>query len=268
MSETTAPQRKRPTRRLWAALGLILLLAALCASLAGNFLTYKQAIREYKEMKQVRLDPMGLHDSRFPAEVPADAGSDDPLVVFFGDSRAQGWWPPPAVKGWRFANRGIYGQSTAQIAARLDAQVLPLKPRVIVIQAGINDLTAIGVFPEKRDEIVDHCKRNLRDIISRAHAAGATVIVTAIFPVGPVPLMKRPLWSSRIPDAVQEVNADLQSINDPDVILLDTFDLLQDQGSLRRVYALDTLHLNSKGYAVLNERLRQILSSSEIPKPR
>lgn len=211
-------------------------------------------------MKRVRLDPMGLRHDRFPPELPARGGPDDPLLVFLGDSRAQAWWPPPQVKGWRFVNRGIYGQTTAEIAGRLSAQVLPLRPRVVVLQAGINDLTSIAVLPEQRDEIVENCKRNLHDIADRVRASGATVIITTIFPVGPVPLLKRPLWSGKIGDAVQEVNADLKSIHERGVVILDAFDLLQEHGRLRGGYATDTLHLTPRAYEALNQRLSQILS--------
>jgi len=119
-----------------------------------------------------------------------------------------------------------------------------------------------------RDQIVSDCKRNLRDIISRSRVAGATVIVTTIFPVGPVPLIKRPLWSSQIPDAVREVNRDLLSMHEPGVIVFDTFELLQDGGNRRSNYAADTLHLNAEGYAVLNERLRKQLNTLEPTTPR
>ena len=256
--ETPVP----PDRRRWRITLVIVLLTLLIASLAANVAFYSLSKSEYREMKLVRLDPLGLNGAAFPPDLPADTSTGAPLAVFFGDSRAQGWWPPPPqVPGWRFANRGIYGQTTEQAKARYDAQVAPLKPRVVVLQCGINDLTAIGVLPGQRDAIVSDCKRNLRAIIDRATGSGTTVIVTTIFPTSAVPIARRPIWSNLIPAAVREVNADLRSISNPRVILFDAYELLQDADQTRKQYAHDTLHLNPEGYRVLNEQLVKLLDS-------
>lgn len=95
-------------------------------------------------MNQVRLDPYGLKLPGF--KDPPTADLTKPLVVFFGDSRAQ-QWPAPASNRFRFLNRGIGGQTTEQVRGRFDEHVKPLKPRVVIIEAGVNDLKAIALFP-------------------------------------------------------------------------------------------------------------------------
>jgi lysophospholipase L1-like esterase len=179
-------------------------------------------------------------------------------VLFFGDSRARDW-TAPNVPGYRFVNRGIGGQTTEQVRGRFDAHVAPLSPWIVVLQAGINDLKAIPLLPARRDQIVADCKANLRNIVSRARSAGATVIVTTIFPPGEVSLERRPIWSSDVGKSVEEVNADLRTLAGEGVVILDAWKLLEANGRLRDGLGIDTLHLNSKGYDVLNGELEKMI---------
>ena len=40
---------------------------------------------------------------------------------------------------------------------RLDRDVISLRPRMVLIQEGINDLKGIGLFTREEDAIVDEC---------------------------------------------------------------------------------------------------------------
>ena len=190
------------------------------------------------------------------------------MAVFFGDSRAR-FWPDPHVDGLRFKNRGISGETTVQIVGRFEAHITRLAPRIVILQAGVNDLKEIPLFPHRRNEIVGDCKANLRHIIARSRELGATVIVTTIFPPGEVPLERRPVWSPDIEKAVEEVNADLRSLASDRIILLDSWKLLEDKGRLHNGYGLDTLHLTSAGYGVLEKELEKVLAAlpAEILAP-
>lgn len=154
---TTSPSKPGSTKRNRPrlAVGLTAILLVLCAAIASlilNRLLYREADVYYREVAMVRLDPYGLKQPIFPA----DAGSADPsapVVEFFGDSRALDW-PALPLTNMRFVNRGIWGQTTEQIRGRFDAHVIALHPSVLVLQAGVNDLKAIAIFPDRRDEIV------------------------------------------------------------------------------------------------------------------
>jgi lysophospholipase L1-like esterase len=258
------PRRRRRVLRR-SILGALLL--AFAVSLGANVLLYRRADLNYRLLSQAQLDPLGLKHPDFPPDVSSDATRNLPVAMFLGDSRARDW-PAPQVPGYRFITRGVGGQTTAQIRERFDAHVKPLSPRVVVLQAGINDLKAIGVLPHRRDEIVADCKVNLRDLVRRARAGGATVVVTTIFPPGAVPLERRTVWSPQIEPAVEEVNADLRTLGGGNgIVVLDAWALLQDHGRLRDEDALDTLHLNSRGYAVLNAELERILRGIARPEP-
>jgi lysophospholipase L1-like esterase len=235
----------------------------LVTSLVGNVLLFRLAIANYREVSQVRLDPYGLKLPAFQ-DSPAPRPSDRPLVVLFGDSRAEQWQPPDSSR-FRFLNRGIGGQTTEQVRGRVEAQVVPLKPQVMILQAGINDLKAIALFPNRREQIVADCKANLRDVVRRATDGGAVVIVATIFPTGPVSAVRQLQWSPEIEKAVEEVNADLRSLQSTRVFVLDAFAILQRDGRMPAEYSVDTLHLNEKAYAKLNVELSRLLDTVPVP---
>jgi lysophospholipase L1-like esterase len=64
-------------------------------------------------------------------------------VVFMGDSITEGWHFKGAdgfFNGKPYINRGISGQTTPQMVLRMHQDVIALKPRVVVILAGTNDI--------------------------------------------------------------------------------------------------------------------------------
>lgn len=249
--ETLSAESTRPRRRLMRSAIVVLIAVVLLASVLLNALLFRQADRMYRELKEVRLDPVGLKYSAFP---PDTGDSSSLVVLFFGDSRAQ-QWPAPPMSGFRFINRGIFGQTTAQIRGRLHEHVTAFSPRVVIIQGGTNDLTGIPLFPHRRDAIVAACKANLHEIVETSRKGGATVILTTIFPTGRVTLDRRIYWSPGIDQAVSEVNEYLRSLASNDVIVFDAWKVLEERGKLRQDDAIDMLHLSQKGYSVLNSKL-------------
>ncbi|MBI4929003.1 MAG: SGNH/GDSL hydrolase family protein, partial [Anaerolineae bacterium] len=181
------------------------------------------------------------------------------LVVFFGDSRASNW-STPADKQYEFLNRGIGAQTTIQVLERFDAHVKPLMPKVIVIQVGINDLKTIPLFPEDRETIVINCERNIQRIVDKSLDLGATVILTTIFPIGDVPIERRPFWSNEVEKSIDEVNTYIRSLAKDKVIILDAYSvLLGEKGRIQPEYSYDLLHLTDAGYLRLNEELVPLL---------
>ena len=61
-------------------------------------------------------------------------------VIFFGDSITDGWKLDKYFEGKSYINRGIGGQTTPQMLVRFRQDVIDLKPKVLVILAGTNDI--------------------------------------------------------------------------------------------------------------------------------
>lgn len=235
------------------------------ASVALNVYLYGQLQKYYLELTQVRLDPLGL--SYYTDSSKVNPKEDAQRVVFFGDSRAQGW-PAPEIDGYEFLNRGINGQTSTQTSHRFEQHLAELDPDIVVIQVGINDLKAIPLMPENRDVIIDLCRANIRQIVEDARALGSTVIISTILPVGEVPWVRKPVWSDDIAQAIYEVNGYIDSLaaDDEKVLLFDGFSAVADnQGLLFLDYRLDELHLNQQGYTALNEAFIEFFETADIP---
>ncbi|MGH3049188.1 MAG: SGNH/GDSL hydrolase family protein, partial [Gaiellaceae bacterium] len=82
------------------------------------------------------------------------------------DERSQWeWWAARRDPRLEFANHGVYGERTDQIAARLDAAAAGAS--VLVVQGGINDVV------QRRP--VEDAARNLAGMVERARRLGLAV---------------------------------------------------------------------------------------------
>jgi len=236
---------------------ILFLIAALAVSVVANVLLERAALRFEEQAAAIRLDPGG-HKVFAGAPSPVDPL---PVLVLFGDSRAAMWNSPSPVP-FRVVNRGIGYQTTAQIRMRVESDVTRLHPAAVVLEAGVNDLKTIALFPDQRAEIVADCEANLRAIVEACRVAGATVVVVSVFDIGDVALWRRPFWSDDVRAAVREVNAFLAGLAGDRVVLFDANAILDgDHGSIRPAYQIDYLHLTQDGYDALNGGLAPLLRS-------
>jgi lysophospholipase L1-like esterase len=101
-------------------------------------------------------------------------------VVFLGDDITDFWGQSGGQSGAKFfpgktyLNRGIARQITAQMLVRFHQDVVALNPKVVVIQAGMNDLLVAteGVIAENFMSMVDIAKAN-----------GIRVVLASVTPV-------------------------------------------------------------------------------------
>lgn len=241
----------RKVKITFIILGILLLL-----SIVGNVVIYQRAQRYYLLLNASHLDPLGL--SAFD---DAPVNLEQPVVVFFGDSRAADWPAPDQIKSITFVNRSLGNQTTAQIVGRFQAHVTPLQPQIIVIQAGINDLKTIPLFPEQKELIIRNCKANLQQIVDLSIATGSRVVITTIFPLGKLPLERRPFWSDDVAVAIADVNSFIETLASDQVTIFHTEDVLANSdGIVEPKYSQDFLHLNPTGYAALNEAIYELLA--------
>jgi lysophospholipase L1-like esterase len=172
---------------------------------------------------------------------------DSGAIVFFGDSITQGWGDDFQGKfpGMKLANRGISGDTTRGMLYRLDADVLSLKPKGIVMLMGTNDLE------EKAEPVM--VRNNVELIIKRINESNpkTPVVLCLVFPASEQ--KARP--ASKI-KAINEMLTKLSSQFE-NVKLIDTWTLFaNDQGDAKPEEFPDLLHPNEAGYA----KWRQALS--------
>ena len=233
----------------------------LMASLCMNMFFYQKVVNQYGLLQSVRLDPTGARKyTEANARIP-EPRSGVSRIIFFGDSRMVRWNPLPDLANGQLLNRSVPGETTAQAVLRLKTDVLELKPDIAVVQIGINDLKAIGVFPEQKEKIVRSCWENLNTMACQMIDHDIQLVILTIFPPGSVDWLRKFVWSDEIYRGVEQVNQKIKSLQDKRITIIDCDQILSLGPKINPKFAQDTLHLNSAGYEALNSSLRPILQN-------
>src|SRR5580765_2324928 len=112
------------------------------------------------------------HDANTKLTSPAKGEN---RVVFMGDSITDGWKLDQYFPGKPYVNRGISGQTTPQMLLRFRPDVIDLKPKVVVILAGTNDISG-NTGPMRNEDI----EANLATMAELAKAHGIPVVFASI----------------------------------------------------------------------------------------
>jgi lysophospholipase L1-like esterase len=234
--------------------------SSLVLSFLANILLFGAALHYYRLLSKTKLDPLGLNSLKSNSK-PIYKVDSHLTVAFLGDSRALSWPRPSTSLPLTFTNLGVSGQTTSQTLLRFRHFLANTDaPDIIVIQAGINDLKTIPLFPAQRDDIVSNCKQNLANLVSLGVNSGAHVVISTIFPVGNTPPIRAPLWPSEVDQAIVKCNNSIRLLSSNRVHVLESSDILADpQGRIFKQFQKNFLHLNSFGYRRLNEILLPIL---------
>jgi lysophospholipase L1-like esterase len=179
----------------------------------------------------------------------------DQRVVFMGDSITDSWDEKENggfFPGKTYINRGISGQTTPQMLVRFRQDVIELRPRVVVILAGTNDIAG-NTGPTTLEAIAD----NLRSMSDLARYNGIRVVLASLLPVsdyerrGGKAIIQT---DRRPPNQINELNQWIRNYaNQNRLTHLDYFSAMVDEkGFLKDELSDDGLHPNAKGYAVMN----------------
>jgi lysophospholipase L1-like esterase len=107
----------------------------------------------------------------------APAAPGENRVVFMGDSITEGWRFDESFPGKPYINRGISGQTTPQMLVRFRQDVIRLKPKVVVILAGTNDIAG-NTGLETPEQVED----NLASMADMATSNHIRVVLCSILP--------------------------------------------------------------------------------------
>ena len=153
-----------------------------------------------------------------------------------GDETSQyAYWLMKAHPDWDVVNQGVNAQRSDTIAARFADDVVALKPAVVVIIAGVNDVY--------QGRPAQHVKEQLIAMYNMAHHAGIKVVAGTIIP-----------YNTATPDQ----NARMHQINDwiraqakadPRILAVDTRGAVAAPGRPDMlVSSPDGLHPDAAGY--------------------
>lgn len=110
-----------------------------------------------------------------------------PNSVLMGDSITEGWFSadPGFFTKNNFVGRGIGGQVTSQMLLRFREDVIKLRPKRVIILAGINDI-AENQGPISLDKIYG----NIVSMAELAKANGIKVVLCSVLPASDIPWKK------------------------------------------------------------------------------
>lgn len=175
--------------------------------------------------------------------VPA---KDEKRVVFMGNSITIGWSSihPEFFANKSYINRGIGGQTTPQMLIRFRADVISLKPAVVIILAGTNDIAG-NTGPSTLEMIAD----NLFSMAELAKSNGIRVILCSVLPVYDYP------WKPGLQPAekIIALNKMIKEYAEKNVhIYLNYFTpMADDRKGMKAEYSEDGVHPNLAGYKVM-----------------
>ncbi len=181
-------------------------------------------------------------------------------VVFMGDSITEFWSisNPHFFSKNLYINRGISGQTTPQMLVRFRADVIALRPEIVVILAGINDI-AENTGPTTLETIAN----NLYSMAELAEANHVKVILCSVLPANDFPWNsnQKPAEKIRILNTMIKNYADAKG-----VLYLDYFSYMLDEyNGLKAIYSGDGVHPNKLGYqimaALVEKAINQVLGT-------
>ena len=185
-------------------------------------------------------------------------------VVFMGNSITDVWarYFPAMFPGKPYVGRGISGQTTPQMLVRFRQDVVALKPAVVVILAGTNDIAG-NTGPSTLEMIED----NLASMAEIAQANGIRVVLSSVLPVYDYP------WRPGLQPApkIAALNAWMKSYAARvGAVYLDYYSALVDErGGMRGGLAYDGVHPTEAGYRVMAPLAEQAIAEAlrSVPPP-
>jgi lysophospholipase L1-like esterase len=190
-------------------------------------------------------------------------------VVFMGDSITEGWtnYGVPLAKtdaGYsadiEYVNRGISGQTTPQMLVRFRPDVIDLKPSVVVILAGINDVAG-----NTGEMTLEQTEENYASMSDLAHANGIQVVLCSVLPAYDFP------WSPGRQPApkVVALNRWLKDYAATHgYVYVDYYSAMVDQrGGLPANLSHDGVHPTKAGYDIMNPLAQAGVAKALAAKP-
>ena len=220
---------------LAAALGCLLVSRPAAAQTAGQC-QCDQLRTDWADLARYRQD-----NARLGPPAPGEQ-----RVVFYGNSITDIWarYFPQEFPGKPYVGRGISGQTTPQMLVRFRQDVIALKPAVVVILAGTNDIAG-NTGPSTPEMIED----NLMSMVELAQASGIRVVLSSVLPVYDYP------WHRGLKPApeIVAINAWMKGYAaEHGAVYLDYYThVVDNRGGMQSALSTDGVHPNEAGYRVM-----------------
>jgi lysophospholipase L1-like esterase len=218
--------------------------------------TTDEIIQEYEGWSGMKDDWPNLARYREENARLKAPGPGENRVVFMGNSITEGWiyTCPEFFEGRPYIDRGISGQTTPQMLVRFRQDVIDLKPAVVVLLCGINDI-AENTGPSTLEMI----EGNIASMVELAKAHGIKVVMCSVLPAYDFP------WHPGLEPAekVVALNKWIKAYAaENGHIYLNYFSSMADEkNAMKPEYSEDGVHPNRAGYKVMEGLLNEVLGT-------
>lgn len=172
-------------------------------------------------------------------------------VVFLGDQITENW--ANFFPGKPYINRGITNQTSPQMLVRFRQDVIALKPKVVVIQAGTNDVAAI-MGPATQGTIAE----NISTMVDLARFHGIRVVLASVTPVCDC---TKNQTTARPQGKIIGLNGWIRDYAaETGSVYLDYYSALAEGRNFKKELTSDGLLPNEAGYAVMAPLAEQAIA--------
>jgi lysophospholipase L1-like esterase len=210
----------------------------------------------YPDLDQYRASRITIYTDDFGQLVryrEADAALAPPTpqenrVIFLGDSITDYWKLADYFPGKPYINRGIDGQTMPEMLVRFRQDVIDLRPKVLLVLAGTNDIA--GVTGPTRNEDIE---ANYASMAELARAHHIRVVFASLLPAHNYTSEAKESFALRPRERILTLNTWLKDYCAKNgLVYLDYFSaLVDDRGMLKRDLSDDGLHPNAAGYEIM-----------------
>lgn len=179
-------------------------------------------------------------------------------IVFMGDSITEFWLTihPDFFVGKPYINRGISGQTTPQMLLRFRQDVINLKPSVVVLLAGINDIAG-----NTGPSTIEMIENNIVSMIELAKSNHIKVVLCSVLPAFRFPWAPEKEPAELVMKLNEKLKANAKKYNS---VYVDYFsEMGNKQNGLKEELGNDGVHPNAAGYlimeSILNAQLKKVI---------
>ena len=221
---------------------LVALLAILCGVSVANAQPVSRPVGDPRDAELA--DAQQWHTQYRTQNARLRATGRRPTIVFIGDSITEGWPQKlPSFFSVDRIGRGISGETSAEMLTRFQQDVIELKPRVVHIMAGTNDIAGLAALIT-----AEETEANIRSMCELARLHGIRVIIASIPPADIFS------WRPGLAPSpkIRALNNWLQSYaRDSGTVYADYWAVLHAGNAMRADLSSDSVHPNEKGYTAM-----------------
>lgn len=210
-------------------------------------------------LNQLPTTAQSLDDwANFSKYADANKGIAPGKIVFLGNSITEGWpkADPSFFEDHDYIGRGIGGQTTSQMLVRFRQDVIGLKPKAVVILAGVNDIARNTGYIS-----LENIFGNIVSMVDLARAYDIKVVLCSVLPASSF------RWRPELTpaDDILKLNQMIKTYAERTAITyVDYHSALKDnKNGLPKKYAEDGVHPNRDGYDVMKNLLQKELLKLE-----